>query len=72
MLLFYLLTGETSTCVAFAHLCMTSEPLFTQYLSTYISMTDVRLGACTLDAGGIATEDTDVVQHGRFFKKLLV
>jgi hypothetical protein len=58
--------------MALGHTGMSRKSLFAQQLATDGSVLDVRLRTLAKDAGGMTTEDADVVQHGRFLQKLHV
>ena len=72
LLLFDIPFRETRTRVTFTHQCMALPPFLSQDLCPQDTMTDIRLCAETLDARGITTEDTDVMQHRCFLQELLI
>jgi hypothetical protein len=48
---------------------MSFPSILPQDFSSNDTMTDIRLGTKALDARGITTEDTNVVQHSSLFEK---
>jgi hypothetical protein len=67
-----LIFGETCTRMAFTDLSMAHKTSLTQQLTTYPSVTDIRLSTKALDAGGIASEDTDIVEHSSLLQELRI
>ena len=64
MVRLYLTEGEAGAGVTLADQRMTGIALGAQDVGTDDAMTDVGLGAETLDAGSVGTEDAKVVKHG--------
>jgi hypothetical protein len=70
VLTLYLFTTQTRTRMPLADLRMAQPAFLTQNLATNDTMTDVGFAAKTLDAGRIATESADVVEHRSLFQEL--
>ena len=69
LLLFDIFPGESCTSMTFTDECMSFPSFLPQDFSPNDTMTDIRLGTKTLDARGITTEDTNVVQHSSLFEE---
>ena len=77
MLSLDLFTGDTCASMALTHqgtalqvVVRTISIERPEHLGPNHTMTDIRLSAETLDAGGVAFHDTDVVEHRGLLEKL--
>jgi hypothetical protein len=55
--------------MSLSHPGMARQPLGTQYLAAQKAVADIGFRAVTLDAGRVAAQDTDVMQHGSLREK---
>ncbi len=67
VLAYDLVDGDATACMPLCHIGMTWQTLFAQQFSTQITMFDVLVCPCTVDFGGIAEDDADVMEHGSLF-----
>ena len=72
LLLFDIPFRESCTRMTLTDKGMALPPLLAQKLRTNDTMTDIRLCPEALDTRGIATEDTNIVEHCGFLQELLI
>lgn len=67
-----LIFGQSRTGMALTHTGMSGIAFLPHQLCTQATVTDIRLGAMTGNAGGVTAKDTDVVEHSCLLDKLPV
>ena len=63
---------KACACVPFCHTGMTGKALGTKYLSANQAVTNVMLGAKSLNARCIRAQNADIVEHGGLVQELAV
>lgn len=67
VLTYDLVDGDATACMPLSHIGMARQTLFAQQFCTKIAMFDVLMSSCAIYLGGIAEDDTDVMEHGSLF-----